>query len=127
MPPTSTVNLEERLQQLIRYIGEGRILEAMNEFYSKNISMQENANAPTVGLAANIEREGRFLASVKEWKGAAVKAMAVNGSASFVEWVLDWIAIDGTPVHLEQVAVARWKKGKIVQECFYYDTGGTKS
>jgi hypothetical protein len=27
------------------------------------------------------------------------------------------------PVHLEQVAVAKWKNGKIVHERFYYDTG----
>ncbi len=127
MSATSTVNLEERLQQLVRSIGEGRNLEAMNEFYAENISMQENANAPTVGLAANIEREKQFLAFVKEWKGAAVKAMAVNGSASFVEWVLDWVAIDGTPVHREQIAVARWRDGKIVQERFYYDTGRQKN
>jgi hypothetical protein len=29
-------------------------------------------------------------------------------------------------MHMEQVAVARWKHGKIVHERFYYDTGASK-
>ncbi len=49
--------VKERLRDLIRYIQEGRILDAMNEFYAEDVKMQENGNPPTVGLQANIERE----------------------------------------------------------------------
>jgi hypothetical protein len=35
---------------------------------------------------------------------------------------MDWIATDGTPVHVEQVVVAEWRDGRIVHERFYYDT-----
>ncbi|TSA04017.1 MAG: nuclear transport factor 2 family protein, partial [Nitrospiraceae bacterium] len=70
----STANLQQRLQDLFRYIREGKILDAMNEFYDKDVKMQENANPPTVGLAANIEHEKQFLSMVKEWKGFDVKA-----------------------------------------------------
>jgi ketosteroid isomerase-like protein len=121
------VTLEERLKDLHRYIREGRIIEAMNEFYDRTVTMQENANPPTVGLETNIEREKQFYKNVKEWKGSQFKAISVGKDVTFYEGVFDWIATDGTPVHLEQVAVARWKNGKIVQERFYYDTGGTKS
>ena len=121
MSVTMTVSVEERLRDLIRYIKEGRIIDAMNEFYAEDVQMQDNANPPTAGLAANIERENQFLSSVKEWKGSAVKAIAVDSDASFVEWVFDWIATDGTPVHREQVAAAKWRNGKITHERFYYD------
>ncbi len=120
MNATRVVTVRERLGELIQYIKTGHIIEAMREFYDKDVKMQENADPPAVGLTANIERENQFLSSVKEWKGSEVKAIAVDGDASLVEWVFDWVSIDGTPVHLEQVAVARWRDGKIVHERFYY-------
>lgn len=66
----STANLQQRLNDLFGYIRQGKIIEAMNEFYAKDTKMQENAH-----------------------------------------------------LRMEQVAVARWKNGKIVHERFYYDTG----
>jgi hypothetical protein len=120
----SATNLEQRLQDLFRCIREGRILDAMNEFYDKDARMQENANPPTVGLAANIEREKQFLAMVKEWKGFMVTSFGVGDNVTLYESHVDFIAMDGKPVHMEQVAVQKWRNDKIVSERFYYDTGG---
>jgi ketosteroid isomerase-like protein len=120
-----TMNLQQRLQDLFRYVREGRILDAMNEFYDKDTVMQENANPPTKGLAANIEREKQFLSMVKEWKGFDVPTTGVGDGVTFYENAVDFIATDGKPVHMEQVAVQKWRNGKIVHERFYYDTAGT--
>ncbi|MBI5317770.1 MAG: ester cyclase [Nitrospirae bacterium] len=122
----STLNLQQRLNDLFGYIRQGKIIEAMSEFYDKDVKMQDNANPPTVGQAANIEREKQFLSGVKEWKGFNVTASAVGDDVTFYECSLDFIATSGQPVHMEQVVVARWKNGKIVQERFYYDTGASK-
>jgi hypothetical protein len=61
----STDNLQQRLNDLLGYIRQGKIIEAMNEFYDKDTVMQENANPPTKGLDTNIEREKRFMSGVK--------------------------------------------------------------
>ncbi len=53
----SDQNLQQRLNDLFGYVRQGKIIEAMNEFYDKDTVMQDNANPPTKGLAANIERE----------------------------------------------------------------------
>ncbi len=127
MGTTTAVNLNERLEDLFRYIREGRILDAMQEFYAEDVAMQENANTPTVGLAANIEREKQFMSGVKEWKGFEVKGAGVGNGITFYEAVFDWVATNGQPVHLEQVTVARWRNGKIVHERFYYDASGMPS
>ena len=119
----STINLQQRLNDLFGYIRQGKIIEAMNEFYDKDTVMQDNANPPTKGLAANIEREKQFMSGVKEWKGFNVTASAVGDNVTFYECSLDFIATSGQPVHMEQVVVAKWKNGKIVHERFYYDTG----
>ncbi|MEP7153506.1 MAG: SnoaL-like domain-containing protein, partial [Nitrospira sp.] len=104
-------------------IQQGKIMEAMNEFYDTDTVMQDNANPPTKGLAANIEREKQFLSGVKEWKGFQVVASGVGDNATFYECVMEFIATNGQPVRLEQVSAAKWKNGKIVHERFYYDTG----
>lgn len=119
----STQNLQQRLNDLFGYIRQGKIVEAMNEFYDKDTVMQDNANPPTVGQGANIEREKQFLNGVKEWKGFNVTASAVGDNVTFYECTLDFIATGGQAVHMEQVSVAKWKNGKIVHERFYYDTG----
>ena len=119
----SATNLQQRLNDLFGYIRQGKIVEAIQEFYDKDVAMQENANPPTVGQAANIEREKQFLNGVKEWKGFNVTASAVGDNVTFYECSLDFVATSGQPVHMEQVVVTKWNNGKIVYERFYYDAG----
>jgi ketosteroid isomerase-like protein len=118
----SRSNVRQRAEELVRYVQEGRVIDAMYEFYAPDTRMQENRNPPTVGLEANVEREKQFLAGVKEWKGFTVTALAAEGDVSFIESVIDFVATDGSPVRLEQVSVAKWRDGKIVHERFYYDS-----
>ena len=119
----SAADLPQRLNDLFGYVRQGQIVEAVQEFYDKDAAMQENANPPTVGQAANIEREKQFLSGVKEWKGFTVTASAVGNDVTFYECTMDFIATNGQAVHMEQVSVAKWKNGKIIHERFYYDTG----
>ena len=119
----SISTLQLRLNDLFGYFRQGKFMEAMQEFYDPGVSMQENANPPTKGLAANIEREKQFMSGVKEWKGFTITASGVGEDVTFYECHLDFIATSGQPVHLEQVSVAKWKDGKIVHERFYYDSG----
>jgi len=119
----STANLQQRLNDLFGYIRQGKIIEAMNEFYDKDTVMQENANPPTKGLDVNIEREKQAISGVKEWKGFTVTASGVGDNVTFYESTSDFVTTSGVPGHVEQVSVAKWKNGKIVHERFYYDTG----
>ena len=119
----STTDLRQRLNDLLDHIRQGKIIEAIQEFYDKNAAMQENTNPPTVGQAANVEREKQFMSGVKEWKGFSVTALGVGDDVTFYECNIDFIATNGQPVHMEQVVVAKWKNGRIVHERFYYDTG----
>ena len=122
MSVSTSVNLNDRLTDLFAYIREGRIIDAMNEFYAEDVVMQENTEPPTAGRDANIEREKQFLAMVKEWKGFQVISQGSGQDVTFYETVMDWVATDGTPVHVEQVVVAKWQDGKIIHERFYHNT-----
>ncbi len=118
---TDTATLARKLQDTI---AAGDILGAMNTFYADDIAMQENANEPCVGLAANIEREKEFLAQVKEFKGYEVKSLGVDGDVALIEATMDFINQQDQPVRLEQVSVQRWSGGKVAHERFYYDASG---
>jgi len=121
MSTSPIVTPQDRLQDLLAYIQAGRILDAINEFYAEDAVMQENSAPPTIGRQANLERERQFLSTVKEWRVFKVTAHGVGDNVTFYETVMDWIATDGTPVHVEQVVVAKWQVGKIIHERFYHN------
>ena len=115
-----SVDIRERVDALNTMILEGKIMEAMNEFYAGEVVMAENDNEPTVGLAANLEREQAFVDNTT-WYGAELKSVAVGDDLSMVEWRLDFHNTQyGARLAFTQVAVQRWRDGKIYDERFYY-------
>jgi hypothetical protein len=121
----ANADLATRVRDLVSYIQNGRIIDAMYEFYAPDVRMQENNNPPTDGLEANVQRERQFLSYVKQWKGFEADAVAVDASRgrTLVQSRLEFDAVDGKTVKMDQVAVQTWRDGKIVHEKFYYDTG----
>ena len=109
----------ERVRAMHDYIREGRILDAVEEFYAEDCAMQEGLGEPIRGRDVNLEREKEFLDSIAEWKGFEVKAIAVDGDRSLAETTMDFVTKDGQEVHLEQIARAIWRDGRIVDERFY--------
>jgi ketosteroid isomerase-like protein len=112
-----------RIKELLSYIQEGRIMDAMKEFYADDVVMEEPAYGKTVGLAANLEREQNFVNSVKEFENFEAPRVAEGENVSFYQNVMDWVDVNDQEIHVEQVSVATWRDGKIVHERFYYDTG----
>jgi ketosteroid isomerase-like protein len=99
---------------------EGRALEAFEKYYAEDVSMQENELPPTIGKAGNREREKEFFSNLVELRGADVKAVAVGDDVTMVEWFFDYTHKEWGRRTYHQVAVQRWKDGKIVHERFYY-------
>jgi hypothetical protein len=107
--------LDDELNEMIR---RGQILAAIERYYAVDAEMQENQDPPTRGRAANLVREEAF------WKGvelheARLVAHGVGDDVSFGEWTFDW-TIGGARSQLTEVAVRRWKDGRVVAERFYY-------
>lgn len=111
-----------RIHELIGYIRSGRIMDAMKEFYADDVVMEEPMYGKTVGLAANLTREQQFVDSVKEFRTFKAENVGVGDGVSFYENVMDWVDVNDVEIHAEQVVVAHWQDGKIVNERFYYAT-----
>lgn len=109
-----------RIHELLDYIRQGKIMDAMKEFYAENVVMTEPAYGETVGLEANLEREQKFVDSVKAFKSFETPAVAVGDGVSIYENAMSWVTQDDQDIAIEQVAVQKWEDGKIVHERFYY-------
>ena len=117
-PTAETVR--DRVQQLVARAEQWKILEAMQEFYADNVVMQDNLNAPTIGLAANLERERAFVASVTKVNEMRAEAVIVDGNHAVINWRQD-LVINGQRLTFDQLSLQLWENGKIVHERFVYD------
>jgi ketosteroid isomerase-like protein len=122
MSTGTSTNTQVRIESLLGYIREGRIMDAMKEFYADDVVMEEPAYGKTVGLAANLEREQQFVDSVAEFTSFETPKVTVGENSSAYENSMSWKSTDGQDIQIEQVAVQEWRDGKIVNERFYYAT-----
>jgi hypothetical protein len=109
--------LDNELNQLIL---AGKIFEALERYYDKDVVMQENNDEECCGLATNIEREKKFFTMVEAFHGSKINAHAIGDNVTFSEWESD-VTFKGAPrATTHQVSVRKWKNGKIVHERFYH-------
>jgi ketosteroid isomerase-like protein len=114
---TSVEALDKALNEAVL---SGKALEAFEQYYADDVVMQENSDEPRVGKDVNRKAEVEFFSSLAEFHEGKLLASAVNGDVTFGEWFMDVTFKNGTRVKLAQVAVRRWKDGKIVHERFFY-------
>jgi ketosteroid isomerase-like protein len=124
MSATATATgVQELDKQLNDDVLSGKIMDAFEKYYAEDVVMQENSEEPRRGKAANHKAEEEFMSSVEAFHGAKVVASAVNGDVTFSEWEMDITFKGGKRVNMSQVAVRKWKNGKIAHERFFYNKG----
>jgi ketosteroid isomerase-like protein len=120
------MNIKEKVEEMNRMIQSGQNMEAFEKYYHEDVVMQENNQLPTAGKDANREREKKaqeqMMASIEQFHGAELKAVAIGDNTTMVEWSFDMTYKGGHRSKMEQVAVQRWKDGQIIHERFYYPT-----
>jgi len=112
---------QERVQQLIHYVESGRTEDALDEFYTDDVTMAENLNPPTRGKAANIKRERDFLAQVRQFHEYRAVEFLVGEDRSAIHWILDVTNQQGQRMRLDEVAWQSWRGDRIFAERFVYD------
>lgn len=114
------MSLKEKVDDLNNMILSGQNMEAFEKYYHDDVVMQENNTEPTRGKSANREREKQAMSIVEEFHGAELKSVLVGDDISMSEWFFDMTYQGGHRSKLQQVAVQKWKDGKIIHEQFYY-------
>ena len=111
----------ERVAALIARVEQGKYVEALQEFYAEDATMQENGNPPRVGLKALVAHEQGVMAAFKEIRTLPVKSWLVDGDRAVVHWIFEFTRPDGTRLRMDELALQRWRGDRIAEERFYYD------
>lgn len=114
-------NLKQNVDQLNSMILEGKVLEAFEKFYSDDVVMQDNDYPARIGKDVNRQHEEAFVGGLTEFRGAKVLNSIVSDDLAVTEWWMDYTHKDFGTRNYTQLAVQRWKNGKIVEEKFYYN------
>jgi ketosteroid isomerase-like protein len=113
----------ERAQTIYKMIGEGKMLEAFEQFYHEDVVMIEATGEKREGKDTNREFEKNWAAGIQEMHGGGAKAITSNEEAgvTMVEAWSDMTFKDGNRMKMEEVAVQKWEDDKIIHERFYYN------
>ena len=110
-----------QVSRLVRLVETNRILDAIDEFYDDDVSMQDNHNPPVVGKDANRERERAFFGGITV-HGHRALSVAIDDEQVVIHWLFEFTGGDGKRYRLDQLSHQAWKDGRIVRERFYYDS-----
>jgi ketosteroid isomerase-like protein len=116
-----------RLETLVRAFADllkkGRSLDAMERFYSPEVSVFENRQLARAGKAQCLQYEREALANHSQPPRFKLLKLAVDEvlGHAFLEYVVRFHSATGRPMRLEEVAVQTWENGLIIQERFYYE------
>ncbi len=114
-------DLRTQVDQLNQMILEGKILDAFEKFYAEDVVMQDNDYPARNGKAINRQHEEAFVNGMTEFRGAKVLNTVVSDGVAATEWWFDYTHKDYGTRNYRQLAVQRWKDGRIVEETFYYN------
>ena len=118
------MSIKPQVLGLIELVENGKMLDAMTQYYAENIAMQENVSPPTVGFAENYARESAFYGSLQALKFTSC-SVVVEGDRAVINWVFDYTTADGKQYRMDEIAVQTWRNGKIVHERYIYDTASS--
>jgi hypothetical protein len=113
----------ETVERFIARVELNAHIEAIEEYYAENSSMQENQGTPRVGRQNHIASERKFLVQAKKMVSQCVRPVFINGDHVVIRWMFRFDWHDGTTTHIDEIAYQRWIGERIIQENFYYDPG----
>lgn len=109
------------LERFIARVEQNAHVEAIQEFYTEDASMQENHAPPRRGRAALVAHEAAALARARSVKSTCVRPAFLNGDHAVIRWIFEFTWKDGSTGRIEELAHQRWEGEKIAQEQFFYD------
>jgi ketosteroid isomerase-like protein len=111
----------ERVQALIDLVERGRYVEAIEQFYHEDASMQENLDPPRRGRDTLIKGERRVIEAHRSIRTRPVRTFMVEGDRAVINWVFDFVDHEGRAFTLDEIAFQLWRGERIIEERFYYD------
>ncbi|MGC1173687.1 nuclear transport factor 2 family protein [Polaromonas sp.] len=115
MPSRQTV------QDFIAMVEQGHYVEAIEQFYAPDASMQENSQPPRRGRDTLVTYERAVIAACSAMRTLPVESFLVDGDFVVIHWVFEFTRNSGKTMRIDELAHQRWQGEKIVEERFFYD------
>lgn len=119
MPSRQTVG------NFIALVEQGQYVEAIEQFYAPDASMQENSQPPRRGRDTLIAYERAVIAACSAMRTLPVESLLIDGDFVVIHWVFEFTRVSGKTMRIDELAHQRWQGEKIVEERFFYDPVAT--
>jgi ketosteroid isomerase-like protein len=116
----------ERVAALVAMVEAGKFVEAIEQFYAEDATMQENNAPPRGGRDKLVAHERGVMASFEKIQTQSGSAFIVEGDVAVIRWTFVFTRKDGTSLRMEELAWQRWRGDRIAEERFFYDPGQLK-
>jgi len=111
----------ETLEKFIQRVELNAHVEAIEEFYTADSTMQENQSPPRVGRETHVANERRVMATARKVSSKCVRPVFINGDRVVIRWIFRFEWPDETVTRMEELAYQRWEGERIAEETFFYD------
>jgi ketosteroid isomerase-like protein len=117
------MNYFEMAKDIYEMSAQGKMLDAFEKYYHKDVVMEEATGEVREGKDLNREYEEKFVSGIKEFHGFGITSIASNEEEklTMVESWFDATMQDGNRFKMEEVAVQHWDGDLIIHERFYYN------
>src|SRR5437879_13926778 len=116
----------ERVQAFVDLVEQAKFVEALEEFYHPNASMQDNQQAPRLGRERLIADERATMARFETMTTDPVTDLLVDGDRVAIRWRFTFTPAEGPPMVMEEIALQRWEGDRTAEERFFYDPRQTR-
>ena len=113
----------QRVEDFVSAVREGRYVQAIEDFYAEDATMQENTGPARIGRDVLVQHEKAVLAGLKRMATHLVGPVLVDGDRVVIIWVFEMTGFDGAVRRMDELALQTWREDRIVEEQFYYDLG----
>jgi hypothetical protein len=117
----------ERVQAFVALVEAARYIEALEQFYHPHATMQDNQQAPRVGLERLIADERATMARFARMQTDPVTDLLIDGDRVMIRWRFTFTPAEGPPVIMEELSLQRWEGERVAEERFFYDPRQTRA
>src|SRR6185369_7075202 len=111
----------ERVAALVAMVEQGKYVEAIEEFYTPDATMQENDESPRGGREVLMAGERKVLAAHKSVRTEPGSSFLLDGDRVVIHWRFKFVRADGKRFRMDELALQRWRGDRISEERFFYD------
>jgi len=116
----------DRVQAFVALVEAASYVEALEQFYHPDATMQDNQQPPRQGLERLIADERATMARFVTMKTDPVTDLLIDGDKVMIRWKFTFTPAEGSPMAMEEIALQRWAGERIAEERFFYDPRQTR-